>query len=1450
MMVMAPRLRKLRLLEGALFALPAAPLLVLAPSPAFAQSKAEQLRADYNGWSAEVSGVLGDMANFRDALLPRYACPPEQPSKQSKLDELNDYTSRLGAARRRGREIEDQRTLLGQAGEGQVGAGLSDKAREKLFGPGAAHGGIISDAEMKQVTDLIARLTQELSTLRQELSDRPPTDEECNPRSDPIANVAFTAPSQEPGTHVQAQISATTASGKPVIISGVTVAGVNEIGTPGAAGGLGTAAATYDFDIEQVRRQGPFNLRVTVTGLPAGFPAGTAPMSMAINVNYEVRNVGPTIESVPDAPKGKPGEAIALTGQVVLIDRNADNRNAAEVTASMIKLAGHPAGLETAPGEAFGSFGTVRQVSHNPATGRYTFQVERTAAVEKPHAHGKFPTKITVADRRGSTGDADIELIVQNVAPTISIRAMPTRHYHSGDGKQVIVVGAVADDNGAADIVDVTVDAAQAGGATYTLTGGSIVKDPGGPEDGFSFQTRPQSFRHTDTVGEWPINGTVRDGGAPEQDDPTPLTADAGTSITVDNLAPTISAYGYISNFGMAPDHDEICPLEQVFVGVLARDPEGDPLTAKAVIVETGAEFPLAIQPGDETFTGFVKAPATAGEYTVRYVVTEAGSGNPLTVDATLKMVVLPCNEPQQEDDKFADPGRNDEPVTVKAVPGSEVKIGPEPPALPGELPANIGLYYDYARLLGWASELDGLDYAYGGDEAAPGSPPLSLIVLGSFFRDLELEAAWKLMEDVGEYPDEPCPVGDGEGPVFEIGDPPPPDPDLEAWEELVRQAKEQSDKLDEAADYPGEDLDFNVEEDIDGEYDEWVDREFGDAAAGGEALAEQERAAAEVRTAERARLDSQYKELLERQDRLEAAVGEIKERLANTDDAAEKAQLESQLAELSDMQDAVSAQTEPVAEALNALDQAAMAATAELRAELSQQINSMAADAIAERIKSDATLQDIKDGYTWGGQWVSTGAKMQRETSGTTRTADRELAAAEEKLKAIGQLEQFAAPGSQQAEMLQEFRGLYEGQAAAAEQMLASNAELSRIGYEIDVLLTITGAKLVQLGKNVIVAGATRAFTTQTAERVIATTTETGLIQLTKSAIGRGTAEGAAASGTANATGGVAARVAGESSEAVTEAVGQAVGSNTSQVVTEAMGQAVPAAAGAGGQVGADVVFRLARGGTTTFRGNVADVLREMAKEKGHEALEQAAQLVEHVAQQLGVTQQQALRHIVEETVGRDVARVAATPEVTAVFDALEAAGQRGIEAFRSPAGQAIAEAAEKRLAEEAARAQAAKVPQAVQQILEQRYGAEGGRGVLERAREGLKPVKDWVDSLDLGSGTFYSLVPGLIALGASQSEAAEAPQATVGPDGKATITGAFGWNAGVKYEFDFTGGGPAYGYYSDGAPPAGTGPTSRLTIGNDNYSNWLSYMPSTEQVLQRDPCRKKKLLQWEAGE
>lgn len=1453
---MAP-LARLRSIRVALGALLAAAMLALSSTPALAEdSPAVELRKQYDAWDASVGDILNDMANFRDTLLPRYACPPEQPSKQGKLDELNEYATRLSAARRAGRQIEDQRTLLGQAGEGQIGGGIRDRARERVFGPGAGSSTLISDADMKRVNDLIARLTQELGNLREDLRGRPPTDAECSPRNDPIANVVFNAPSQEPGTHVQAQISATTASGKPIIISALSVTGVNEIGTPGAAGGIGTAAATYDFDIEQVRRQGPFALRVTVSGLPAGFPPGTAPLSMAINVNYEVRNVAPTIESVPDAPKARPGEALALKGQVVVVDRNADNRNASEITTGMVKLAGHPASLETQPGGAFANFSSVRQVSHNPATGRYTFQVERTATVERPHAHGKFPTKVTVADRRGASGESDIELIVQNVAPAITLRVQSGRHYHSGDRKQVTVVGAVADDNGAADIVDVTVDATQAGGGNYSLLGGSIVKDPGGPDDGFSFHTRPESFGHTDAVGEWPIGGTVRDDGAPEQGDPTPLAGNADTSITVDNLAPRISAYGFISNFGLAPGHDEICPLEQVFVGVLARDPEGDQLNAKAVIVETGAEFPLSIAPGAETFTGFVKAPAIPGEYTIRYVVTEAGSGNPLSIEATIKMTVVPCGE-STEEDKFADPGQ--QPVTINVVPGSEVKIGPVPPALPGELPANIGTYIDYARMIDWAADLDYLDDLVGGEEETPGLPPLTLIALGSFFQMLDLEKTWKLMEDGGAGPDQPCPIGDGEGPVFEIGDPPTPDPELDAWEEMVRQAKERADQLDEEPDYSDDEFDFDIAEDLDGEYDEWIDREFGDAAAGTEALAAQDQAA---RTAERTRLQSQYDELVERQNRLDSAVGDLRERLANSEDPAEQATLRSQIAELEAVQDKIALQTDPIAEQLNALDQEAMAAEADLRAELSQQINAMAADAIAERIGTAETLQNIKDGYTWGGQWIMTGAKMQRETSTTTRTADRELAAAEEKLKAIDQLTQFAVPGSQQAELLGEFRGTYERQRDAANEMLSANGSLTRIGYGIDVILTLTGAKLVQAGKTLIVGGATRAFSAQTAERVIATTTETGLIQLTKSAVGRGTGE-AVATGTANATSGVGARVTSESSEALTQTfsqvlptpgqaasggasnaasgAGSQVAAQSSEMLTESLTQVMTGQAGeAGGQIGADILLRGARG-VTRMRGDVAQVLREMAADTGKPVFEQAAQLVEHVAQQLGVTQQKALEHIVEETVGKGTLRVPASPEVIAFLEGLEAAGQRGIEAFRSPAGQAIAQNAERQIAEQAAVAQA-EAAQAAQKILQQRYGAEGAQGVLDKAKEGLKPVKDWVDDIELGSGSFYSLVPLLIGLGASQSEAAEAPQATAGADGKAVISADLGWNIGASYEFDFAGGGPAYGYYTEGAAPE-PATANRLTIGGASFSDWLSYMPSAGDTILGDRCRTKKM-------
>lgn len=1419
--------------------------LLISASPASAEpSAAEALKAQFDQFGADTTSLEADVATFEASLLTAYKCPPLTPNKEDKIAEARQLSSRLSHLRVRRRHIEDQRTLLGKAGEGQLSSGAADLLRD-FVGAGKKEL-LITDPMMKAASDKVDKVQDDLGRANRKLRDAPPSDRDCDPRSDPIRTIDFRAPSMEPGQNVGAAVTATTAHGKAVVISAVSVSNIAEVGSALAAGGLNTANPTYNFRIDDVRRHGPFNLRVTVTGLPAGFPPGTAPLSMTTTVTYEVKNVAPTIESVPVVAPAKPGETLKLEGQIVVVDRNADANNAGEVHPSNVKLDGHPAGLETLPPDIFRQFSRVRKVSHDGTTGRYVFDVARTGLTKTPHKHGNFPVNIEVTDSKSEMALQAVDLTVLNVAPVLRLDIRPTRHYHANDGKQVEITGSVSDDNGAADIVDIQVDARQAGGSDFRLSTGTIVKDGNGTDEGYRFRTAPATFGHTNNSGKWPVVGVVSDGGAPEQKSPVPLTDTVNDEITVTNLKPEIGATGFVSNWALKQDYKGVCPREVVHVGVQVEDPEGDTLTVKAVIRETGEETPLQVEPGNKTYTGWVMAPGAPGEYTIEFVVTEVGTMNPHTVKKTIGLSVKPCGQQEQA----ALPGAAPPPVAVAAPPNGGVKVGPVPPALPGQLPDNLPLVFAYSRLLYWAGMLDEADAIFGTKE--PGAPSLTLMTLLAFYKQAILDRPHKLMEDGGNHPDGSCGVGDGEGPVFEIGDPPAPpaedDPTLDEFEELMRQYAEHADELDKLAE-----LEYEIDEDIDGEYDEWWDQEFGDttaaqqleeakARAESDARAQAEaRAAAEAaRTAERNRLQSQYDELKQRQTRLDTARKNLDEALGNAESEADKARIRGQIAEIQGYQDKIHDQSTDVGLRLNELTQAEMDAKAQLRTELSNKVNAAAADAVASIIGMDEGLQDAKDTVTWGTRWISTGSKMQYETSRTTRMADRELAAAEVKLRLVDVLKEYAEPGSDEMEILNEMTARYERQRDAAEELLDANAALTAAGYTIDVLLTVTSAKLVQVGKNLIVGGATRVLAPQAAEKVILTTTQKGITELAKSAVGRGTS-----TATAEAGGNLGARVLEEAGESafnasrteVMNAVGQKAGAEVTEAaanasrteIMEAVGNRLGGEAAEAGISKTSVMTnspvqaggQAAGAAGAAAEGPAAQALRELAEETGNAGVRDALARLQQLTAQLG-DEYRAYQQLLDEIVGRDILPKPSSPAAHAAGRAIDEGAAAGRAAFNSPAGQAAAA----RAPQEAAR----QAMERARDILYERYGPTQGQVMLDR----LARLKGWISSVDLSGSTFYGAVPILIALMANEGSAQDAPQATVGANGQARVD--LGYDLGT--DLKLSGGGPAYGF-TDGAA-TGYDYSVKAEFGGKDYYSGLTYESG---YGNSDSCRIKKV-------
>lgn len=1201
-------------------------LAAAVPIPVQAEelSRAAQLRQRFEVLKTEASEALGQAAGIRDDWPARFACPPEEPNKEGEEAEIRQVRSRIGRALLELRQIDDARLLLGRAGEGQVSQGAKAGLLEGLFGKGAAQRDLIDETEIADLRQTLENARSGLERIARELAARPATRQDCDPRRDPIAAITWNAPSRRPGTNVNAAVSATTRSGAPVNISAVTVIGIDEIGTAGLVGGLGTANATYGFRIADVRRHGPFTLYVEVSGVPVGAPAGSPPISHRIRVTYDVANAPPVIVSAPTIEPAEPGESLTLSGQLVVRDSNADSRNVRELRQAAISLSGHPAGLETVPGDAFSRFQRVRLVSHDPGTGEYVFDIERPAAARDIHPHGTHSTEIIVTDAKGAEARKTVDIRIENVAPELTYTIRPRRHFHSGDGQMVTIAGRVRDRNGADDIAELELDASRAGGTRYTLGSGTIRRrSQGASEDGFGWETVPQSFGHTDERGEHPITGEARDGGAPEQGRPDPLKDVRDSSITVTNLAPEIGAIGFLTNFQMIPGRKEVCPRDLIRVGAQVEDPEGDALRVEAVIVETGETTELAREPGARTYTGHVLAPARPGNYTIEFRVVESDRVDPQSAARSIELIVKPCG-PGEEEEEQPPIGAVDDlpPITVAGPPGSEVKVTTPAPALPGETPVWWNDVFQYARLLKYAALVDDLNLVLGGPTKGL---PITLGVLDLFYKDMILGAPAQLLEDGGGGGGDPddCGFGDGEGPVFNerlSANVLLRDVLYDAFEESLFEFLET-----EGANAPPD----AVQVEIDREYEEWIDREFGERAVSDAAPAAQE-----VASAERARLQSKFDDLAERQSRIGNAIRNINEAIEAVDDPGDRARLRGQKAELEGYADAISQESTDLATRLNGLDADRMNARTELRTEISQRVNQAASEAIAGIIGEDASLQDIKDNVTWGTRWLSLGSKMQYETSRTTRTADRELAAAGVKLEIVEGLLDQAAPGTDTHDILNEMKQRYERQKTAAEQLLGANAALSAAGYVSDVGLIVSGGLLAK-GLTTLIGKTTAATLGQQASaRVVTAVSETGITQLAKNALGRGGAEAAAATGTSAVATQATSRVAQESLEAAANA-------SRTGALTRTLENA--------GMKLSDEIE------------TVGEMLRRLADDvPDGTSLRQAATEIERLAaEQFGGNQWRALEHL-ESLVLDDVLQIPRTPVTEAVAQAMDDAVYR----------------------------------------------------------------------------------------------------------------------------------------------------------------------------------------------
>lgn len=619
-----------------------ATIIAVAPAAIVQPAAAQDARATaiYEEGLA-INGALAtlriDVQQASNGLPASYACPPGTPDRATDLAaqealrvRVNQLSRRITNLQRDYNTAMNDRTVLGET---------SARALESLdFG--AANLNAMRSAQQDISTSIAA--------LKRTIDQRPKTEAECDGKDDPVASISFAPASVEPGTRVNAGISARTASGKAVNISSVTVTGMDAFATlentrtPGGN-------ANITFKIDDVRRQGPFAISITVQGAPAGAPAGAAGTRYTQRFSYTVANAAPRIVSMPAAPSAEPGEDVSLSGDIVIIDTNADNRNVSEIIRQGIKLDGHPAGLLTTPDGAFGRNLAVTNRRHDPTTGQYTFKIERSATAKYPHPHGTFGTSVSVTDKDGKSAAQDFDVTILNTPPEprfTSPRA-PGNAYHSGDGKMVAISGTVKDANGRDDIASIEIDATDAGGGTYRMFDGVKTLDvtPAG-DDTVRFEIVPDEFPHTDDSGRHEIRASAGDDGAPEQNIAA-TTTPFSTFITVGNEAPEVGAIGFLSGTQVVPTK-RICPGDLFTAAAQVKDAEGDTLKVTATILPGGQPQELKKSDGSNTYVADIRAPDTPGEYTIRFDAVETGTNDPKQNLRSMELTVEVCGDPEE----------------------------------------------------------------------------------------------------------------------------------------------------------------------------------------------------------------------------------------------------------------------------------------------------------------------------------------------------------------------------------------------------------------------------------------------------------------------------------------------------------------------------------------------------------------------------------------------------------------------------------------------------------------------------------------------------------------------------------------------------------------------------------------------------------------------------------
>ncbi len=474
----------------------------------------------------------------------------------------------------------------------------------------------------------------------------------CKKRPSPI-NVAINPANLalNPGDPGQINVTATdSATGNAVNIRSATISGLVPVikgNTEPPAAGLPGGMATFAFTVAKPRKDRVYAVTVQVITVDGA--------TLSDRGTVTVKNVAPKIPEEVPGTDADPGALMDLQNiSVKVVDDNADNNNPGEVRVFSLTLGGHPEGLNT--DKKFDRVDRRSKKSFDSSTGTYIFEFSRNGGrVEKPHKHKEFTTDVRVNDDNGETANAPFTLEVNDVAPTVEKIKVEPQFVHAGDDKKITITGIFQDDNGWDDIKNETsyVDATAAGGEKFILNDTlKIIKKE---KDYIEFKAEP--FPHTITIGKHSIPVHVEDKGPADGDHPDgPHSGDDDTFLNVGDEKPVINPWGYIYSLelGGIPDPEQkgdgLCQGQPFTAGAIVKDPENDPLTVTATIVETGVQVQLVRAEGEKTYKGVLFAPQTPGDYTLPF---DAKEKPPLTQAAdpkTSKLTVIPCGDDQVDD--------------------------------------------------------------------------------------------------------------------------------------------------------------------------------------------------------------------------------------------------------------------------------------------------------------------------------------------------------------------------------------------------------------------------------------------------------------------------------------------------------------------------------------------------------------------------------------------------------------------------------------------------------------------------------------------------------------------------------------------------------------------------------------------------------------------------------